>query len=427
MNQLEELQRFVTEANQTTSSNDKKKVIAKYPQCKKMWNYIYDSMAYTYGVTSKRVKSKPELTTEDTYISMEALLLDLNARVLTGHAAIAAINRFVADNVQYKNLIYGILDRNIKTRTDAKLINKIFPGCIPVFLVALAEKYEDGMNIDFDVEVWLESRKLDGVRCLGFVDAENNVTLKSRTGKPFKTLGVVGKVLKKMNTPNTVYDGELCLVDEKGVENFQEVMKYIQKKNFTIPNPRYKLFDMLTTEEFESEVGDRILSDRLSLIKDSIPEDQEVVVQLDQHVIRDEKHFQERMQVADKNGWEGNIIRKDIGYKGKRSKDMLKCKKFHETEKEVDSIATGMIRYIEDKVEYEEEMMTKVFITHKGNDVGVGSGWSREQRQYYFKHPEDLIGKIITIQYFEETLDETGKLSLRFPTIKWVHGDQRDT
>ena len=49
---------------------------------------------------------------------------------------------------------------------------------------------------------------------------------------------------------------------------------------------------------------------------------------------------------------------------------MLKCKKFHETEKEVDSIATGMIRYIEDKVEYEEEMMTKVFTTPEIDILG---------------------------------------------------------
>jgi hypothetical protein len=30
------------------------------------------------------------------------------------------------------------------------------------------------------------------------------------------------------------------------------------------------------------------------------------------------------------------------------------------------------------------------------------------------------------VQYFEETVDsKTGSPSLRFPTLKWVHGDER--
>jgi hypothetical protein len=38
------------------------------------------------------------------------------------------------------------------------------------------------------------------------------------------------------------------------------------------------------------------------------------------------------------------------------------------------------------------------------------------------------MGKIITVQYFEESIDsKTSQLSLRFPTLKIVHGDKRDT
>jgi hypothetical protein len=36
------------------------------------------------------------------------------------------------------------------------------------------------------------------------------------------------------------------------------------------------------------------------------------------------------------------------------------------------------------------------------------------------------MGAIITVQYFEESTDsKTGQLSLRFPTLKIVHGKQR--
>jgi hypothetical protein len=36
------------------------------------------------------------------------------------------------------------------------------------------------------------------------------------------------------------------------------------------------------------------------------------------------------------------------------------------------------------------------------------------------------MGKIITVQYFEESIDsKTGSISLRFPTLKFIHGEKR--
>ena len=58
---------------------------------------------------------------------------------------------------------------------------------------------------------------------------------------------------------------------------------------------------------------------------------------------------------------------------------------------------------------------------HRGCPVGVGSGFSLEERQHYYKHPEDIIGKEITVKYFEETKNQDGGYSLRFPTVKCIY------
>jgi ATP-dependent DNA ligase len=42
-----------------------------------------------------------------------------------------------------------------------------------------------------------------------------------------------------------VFDGEVCIVDENGVEDFQGIMKEIKRKDHTIKNPKYKVFDYL--------------------------------------------------------------------------------------------------------------------------------------------------------------------------------------
>jgi len=58
--------------------------------------------------------------------------------------------------------------------------------------------------------------------------------------------------------------------------------------------------------------------------------------------------------------------------------------------------------------------------------VAVGSGFSKEEREYYYANPNELLGKIVTVQYFEETENQMGGLSLRFPVIKHIYEGARD-
>ena len=71
-------------------------------------------------------------------------------------------------------------------------------------------------------------------------------------------------------------------------------------------------------------------------------------------------------------------------------------------------------------------MLKNVIIEHKGNRVQVGSGFNHEQRRHYFQNPNQILGKQIKVQYFEETTNMNGTHSLRFPVIKAVYETPRD-
>ena len=57
------------------------------------------------------------------------LLDTLSNREVTGHDAIALVNRF-AEN-QHDPLIYKIIDKDLGIRAGAKVINKAVPGLVP--------------------------------------------------------------------------------------------------------------------------------------------------------------------------------------------------------------------------------------------------------------------------------------------------------
>jgi len=129
-------------------------------------------------------------------------------------------------------------------------------------------------------------------------------------------------------------------------------------------------------------------------------------------------------QMSSDNKWEGFMLRKDIGYEGKRSKNLVKVKKFHDAEYIVVDYDNDNHEVVRDGRSETIKMLAQVWIEHKGHRVKVGSGWSQEQRLQYMDG--SIVGKTITVQYFEETYNDKGGISLRFPTVKVVHGDKRE-
>jgi DNA ligase-1 len=429
---LEKLKKLIGELNTTNSNNDKVNVLRKYvddDDIKTILFYTYNPF-YQFNVTSKNCIKNKNLSSPERYLfgGIINLLDDLRLRRITGNEAIEAVNGFVQINPHYKEEIFRVLDKDLKTRTGYKLINKAIPNLIPTFDVVLSEKYEPGM-VDLKKEsmCWYVSRKLDGVRCIIVVDEDGDVESYSRQGKKFGTLGVVEQEIKNLGLTNVVFDGEICVVDDEGNENFQDVMKEIRKKNHTMENAVFKVFDCLSLTEFINGYGNQPLQSRLlHLLAFLDSEDIPHISILRQELVRDEEHLQEWLDRASDNGWEGLMLRKNVSYEGKRTKNLLKVKTFHDDEYVVLGIESGSIRHVVNGKDVEETMLSKIIVEHKNNWVGVGSGFTMEQRRAFHEDPSLIVGKTVTVQYFEESQNKEGEYSLRFPVIKHIYENGRD-
>jgi DNA ligase-1 len=427
---------MVRDLRATSSTIDKQGIILDYcghkssaaSFTKKILLYTYHPL-WQYNVTSDNLKKKNHLVArKNEYKNFFDLLDALKSRKITGHDAIAAVNSFIEHYSIYEELIHCIIDKDLKTRAGDKIINKAIPDHIPEFSVALADKYEPKL-VDWK-DGWYVSRKIDGARCIGIVDSNGDTTFYSRTGKEFDTLGIVRDGIKALGVSNVVFDGELCLVDDDGNEDFQGVMKQLKKKDHTIPNPSYKIFDMISHDEFYSKKGDKnkTYTHRYNNLREVMKNNSCICLSvLGQELIKDDDHFAEWAGKAKEYGWEGLMLRADKPYKGKRSKDLLKFKSFFDDEYEVVDVEMGPFRYVLNGKEHEETMLSCVMISHKGYIVRVGSGFTIEQRKELYQNPEKILGKVILVQYFEETENEKGGISLRFPTFKYLYGNTRET
>jgi hypothetical protein len=174
---------MVCDLRDTSSTIDKHTIIEDYccdntaesKFAKKILLYTYHPL-WQYNLTSDNLKKKDKLRGKN-YDNFFDLLDDLKSRKITGHDAIGAVHTFIdkySDKNNIEELIYCIIDKDLKTRAGDKIINKAIPDHIPEFSVALADKYEPKL-VNWK-DGWYVSRKIDGARCIAIVDSDGNST-----------------------------------------------------------------------------------------------------------------------------------------------------------------------------------------------------------------------------------------------------------
>lgn len=394
----------------------------------------------TYGPEKYNVKKYENLncqslhSIDDNYEQFHRLLQTLSKRELTGDAARRAVAVTIGCFEKEDQIwLDRILNKNLKIGAGDKFAED--SGKTEKLPVALANKLQDVKNIDIYDGTWYVSRKLDGCRCLAFVGVQSDGTVDvefiSRQGKKFETLDNLKQpyinTFRMLGAGEYVVDGEVCIIDENGNESFAGLMSEIRKKNHTIENPAHCIFDILTAEEFWTGSG-RTFGERQFWMHHffTAVEDPHLI-QLPQFLCTPARMKMMRQKVED-NGWEGLMLRKaNVKYEGKRTNNLLKVKKMADAEYIVKDIISGEQTISTTEGSKEIVCTSALVIEHKGNIVKVGSGLTREQRIRWYEHPEEIIGKTITVQYFEETKDKkTGELSLRFPTLKYVYENGRN-
>ena len=428
---FKQLSEFVSDmnvSNQTTRKLEVLKMWSSNDFIRKVLYYTYNPY-YQYHLTPDTLEKYyvEDLGTLYEFTDLFEMLDALRKREVTGHKAINSVNHFCWRHEDYKDLVYKIIGKDLEIRLGDTLINKVIPNCIPTFDVALATDFEK-VNPDVTDGSWYASHKIDGCRCLAVINDSGICTLWSRQGKEFYTLDKVKMEIESLGLKDCVLDGEICLIDDNGNEDFSSIMSVIRRKDYTIENPKFLIFDALTLDEFNSKTSTRRLSDRLLTLNMILRDrDLSTLAELQQIKIESNEHLQSLLDMADSKNWEGLIVRRDVAYEGKRGKNMLKCKTFKDAEYVVLDMEVGPFRVIEDGCEKTIDVMSNIIIEHKGNRVSVGSGWSLSQRMHYYNNPNDIIGKVVTIKYFQESVNKLGEFSLRFPTLKIVHGISRTT
>jgi DNA ligase 1 len=333
------------------------------------------------------------------------------------------IHKFIntLESDEHKEFVQQIVTKDLKVGITEKTINKVYgAGTIPSFAVMLAESYakkEAKVKGKFYVTL-----KLDGNRCVA-IKEEGKVKFFTRKGQEIEGMNELAKQFNQL--PYGVYDGELLLKNTDNLpsaELFRATQKIVRKDGEK-KGLDFHIFDMLTVAEFKAGKSDRIYAQRRntlnSIIATKVHQFENIEVLPVLYEGEDKQVISRLMVWAEEKGYEGLMVNTAEGlYLNKRTDGLLKVK----TMKTADLLVMTAEKAIDGQF---KDLLSRVNVEFKGNLVGVGSGFTLDQRKEFIENSDLIVGKIIEVQYFEETKDEkTGQPSLRFPVFKGIRHDK---
>lgn len=427
---LVEVIKIFKQIQETSSLNGKKAIISKNKDnelFKKCLRFLLDSNIVT-GISDAKIRKVNKNTTKDKATvklnSFEEVIDYLMANNTGKDVDIANVKGFIYDHyiVDDEEFMFYVqmVTKKYRLGADAKLVNKCIPNLIPTFDVMLGTSID---KVKLEGNEWISiSRKLNGTRCAFIGDK-----CMTRQGKEYKGLDHIINDLHKLGLKNCFVDGELLYKNKEGLsdsEAFQKGTGIAMSKDNNKSDLKFVIFDAFPLEEFWNGKSKESYYERKQTLLE-IKEDIELfgdaknveVVQLC-YEGTDHSEIWKCLDYAEEHDWEGIMINLDTPYECKRTKNLIKVKKFFSCDIKCTGIEEGSGR--------NKGTLGALVCDYKGYPVNVGSGFTDDDRKHFWEHPEDAIGHIISVKYKEETKNKEGGISIQFPVFETVRFDKSD-
>ena len=414
---MEKIIEIFKRIQETSSTNDKKAIIAANKDnelFKKCLVFLLDGNVIT-GLSVKKIAKK---VTKSEYIlpTFEDVMKYLAQNNTGTDNDISIIQAFLDEHEEDREFYEQMITKSFRLGADSKVINSVIPGLIPTFEIQLGTSVEkcklvDGTYISI-------SHKMNGTRCVYI-----NGQMKSRQNKLYNGLDHIITDIKKLGLEDLFIDGELVYKNEEGLSDsdaFQKGCSIAMSKDNDKSQLKLVVFDIFPKEEFLNlHTSKKTYKERrkdLDKLEESITTSGITNLSVVERLYEGTDHSQiwKWLDYADEDmGWEGIMINLDTPYECKRTKNLIKVKRFFEKDLrciKVNIATTGKYKGI----------MGSITCNYFDNTVDVGSGFNDSQREYFAKHPKEIVGKIVSVKYKEETQNKDGGKSLQFPVYMGI-------
>lgn len=430
MSCLQEVKSIFDKIQATNSKLEKQSIIRENKDNKKFTDtlvFLLSPYVLT-GISTKKINKKVDVV-RGCLLSWEHAVQYLVTHNTGTDTDISMIQGFINNQPENMQDFYkALITKSLKLGCDAKIVNAVIPKLIPTFDVMLSNKYfskPERVKGEYYI-----TEKLDGFR-LATVIHNDEIKFYSRQGQLVDGLVEIEEDMRTLCKTHMIhdafFDGELVAVNCESIpseENYKIVTKTARTKGVK-RGLMYQIFDTLSYDEFINQSCSleywkrRELLNYLNTFETKALEHINILPVI--YKGQDKDMIIKCLNRARDNHKEGIMINLSNGmYEFKRSNTLLKVKVMQDADLKIVDVYEGTGK--------NKGKLGGIIIEfiHEGNtyQCECGSGFTDDERIKYWSNPNEIIGKIATIQYFEISKNDNGGYGLRFPV--WTHRIRED-
>lgn len=417
------LKDILNELNESNSSNYKLDILKKYKdnsELKKLLELTYNRNKYNFNVSKNCIiKDNPSILESNGSKTVDELLSALEilgGGTIRGNEA----HQFVCNHLKCldndnKEIFLNVLGRDLKIGLNVKSINKVFKNLIPkpnyMRCAVLSEKTLKKINFPAFIQL-----KMDGTYREIHV-ADGQVSGKTRSGEEYFN-PVLFKEME--NFPNGFYTGELTIEGESrftGNGLINSLNPPYEKITFTV-------WDYLTDEDYLEKSKTPYYS-RFESLSDIIEKHKSNRVKLvPNHEVNSIDEALKYVSDWMEQGLEGGVLKdKNNVFKNGTSGTQLKIKLKVDAEMRITGFTDGTIG-----TKREGKIGAIQFSNDEGTIKGQCSGFSDEELDLFTKNKDNLIGRIISVEFNDLVKSENNDYyALSHPRFIEIRNDKDET
>lgn len=417
------LKDILNELNESNSSNYKLDILKKYKdnsELKKLLELTYNRNKYNFNVSKNCIiKDNPSILESNGSKTVDELLTALEilgSGTIRGNEA----HQFVYNHLKCldndnKEIFLNVLGRDLKIGLNVKSINKVFKNLIPkpnyMRCAVLSEKTLKKINFPAFIQL-----KMDGTYREIHV-ADGQVSGKTRSGEEYFN-PVLFKEME--NFPNGFYTGELTIEGES---------RFTGNGLINSLNPPYEkiiftVWDYLTDEDYLEKSKTPYYS-RFESLSDIIEKHESNRVKLvPNHEVNSIDEALKYVSDWMEQGLEGGVLKdKNNVFKNGTSGTQLKIKLKVDAEMRITGFTDGTIG-----TKREGKIGAIQFSNDEGTIKGQCSGFSDEELDLFTKNKDNLIGRIISVEFNDIVKSENNDYyALSHPRFIEIRNDKDET
>ena len=417
------LKDILNELNESNSSNYKLDILKKYKdnsELKKLLELTYNRNKYNFNVSKNCIiKDNPSILESNGSKPVDNLL---SALEILGEGTIRGneAHQFVCNHLKHldndnKEIFLNVLGRDLKIGLNVKSINKVFKNLIPkpnyMRCAVLSEKTLKKINFPAFIQL-----KMDGTYREIHV-ADGQVSGKTRSGEEYFN-PVLFKEME--NFPNGFYTGELTIDGESrftGNGLINSLNPPYEKITFTV-------WDYLTDDDYLEKTKTPYYS-RFESLSDIIEKHKSNRVKLvPNHEVNSIDEALKYVSDWMEQGLEGGVLKdKNNVFKNGTSGTQLKIKLKVDAEMRITGFTDGTIG-----TKREGKIGAIQFSNDEGTIKGQCSGFSDEELDLFTKNKDNLIGRIISVEFNDLVKSENNDYyALSHPRFIEIRNDKDET